>query len=57
MLASMPKATDDQIRRRGGVLRWRTITLRDGRRARVAITRDPGPRGGKTMIVRVLDTD
>jgi hypothetical protein len=53
----MPKATDEQLRRRGGVLRWRTITLRDGRRARVAVTRDPGPRGGKTMIVRVLDTD
>lgn len=54
MLADMPTAADQAIRARGGAVRWRTVILPDGRRARVAITRDPGPRGGRTVIVRPL---
>lgn len=42
----MPEA---QIAARGGAVRWRTITLKDGRKVKVAIVRKAGPRGGKTV--------
>ena len=54
MLPTMPKQTDDELVHRGGAIRWRTITLADGRKALVAVTRSPGPRGGKTMLVHIL---
>lgn len=50
----MPAKVDATIRARGGALRWRTVTLPDGRRARVAVTRRPGPRGGRVVLVRIL---
>lgn len=50
----MPAKVDAELAARGGVQRWRTITLPDGRRARAAIVRNPGPRGGRVVIVRVL---
>lgn len=54
MLPTMPKQTDEELASRGGAIRWRTITLADGRKARVAVTRTSGPRGGRTMIVHIL---
>lgn len=42
----MPEA---EIRARGGAKRWRTITLPDGRKMKVAIVRKAGPRGGHTV--------
>jgi hypothetical protein len=42
----VPKA---EIRKRGGAVRVRTKTLPDGRRMKVYIVRDVGPRGGKTV--------
>ncbi len=42
----MPEA---EIAARGGAKRWRTITLPDGRKMKVAIVRKAGPRGGHTV--------
>lgn len=42
----MPEA---EIRARGGAKRWRTITLPDGRKMKVAVVRKAGPRGGHTV--------
>lgn len=39
---------EQQIRRRGGAIRYRTIK-RGGKTFRVAIVRKAGPRGGKTV--------
>jgi hypothetical protein len=50
----MPAAVDAELARRGGVKRWRTVTLPDGRRARVAVVRRPGPRGGRAVLVKIL---
>jgi hypothetical protein len=38
-----------EIRRRGGAMRYRTLKLPDGRYMHVAVTREPGPRGGRTV--------
>lgn len=54
MLQGMPATSDATINRQGGALRWRTVTLDDGRRARVAVTRKPGPRGGRVVLVKIL---
>jgi hypothetical protein len=43
----MPRATEIA---RGGVKRYRTIRLRGGRYATVAVVRKAGPRGGHTII-------
>lgn len=40
---------EEEIRRRGGAKRWRTIKLKDGRTIRVAIVRKAGPKGGHTV--------
>lgn len=42
----MPRAEE---RRRGGVIRHRTITPKKGRYIHVAVVRKPGPRGGRTV--------
>lgn len=42
----MPEA---ELRRRGGVKRWRTVKLRSGRVLKVAVVRRKGPRGGSTV--------
>lgn len=42
----MPK---EEIGRRGGAKRWRTIRLKDGRTLKVAIVRKAGPKGGQTV--------
>jgi hypothetical protein len=38
-----------KIRRRGGAIRWRTKKLTRGRYLHIAVTRKPGPRGGRTV--------
>lgn len=45
----MPEEVEREIRRRGGALRYRTLKLPDGRYLHVAVTRRPGPRGGRTI--------
>lgn len=42
----MPEA---EIARRGGAIRWRTVTMPDGKVMRVAVVRRKGPRGGRTV--------
>lgn len=49
----MPEA---EIAARGGVRRWRTIRLSDGRTMRIGIVRKRGPRGGVTVAGRVNGT-
>jgi len=46
----MPKAEE---RRRGGVVRWRTVRLKDGRYVHIAIVPKAGPRGGHTIAGKV----
>lgn len=46
----MPKALE---RKRGGVIRYRTIKLGKNKYAHVAITRKKGPRGGRTIMGEV----
>ena len=48
----MPKAAEREIKRRGGVKRWRTIK-RDGKTLRCAITRREGKRGGDTVCYEI----
>lgn len=43
---TMPEA---EIARRGGAVRWRTVTLKNGDTVRVAIVRKAGPHGGHTV--------
>lgn len=50
----MPAAVDREIRRRGGAVRWRTVTLPNGQRAHVAVVRQRGPRGGRTVLVKPI---
>lgn len=40
---------EQEIRNRGGAVRWRTVKLKDGRTIRVAVVRKAGPRGGHTV--------
>lgn len=42
----MPAA---EIARRGGAVRVRTVTLASGRKIKVYVVRDAGPRGGRTV--------
>lgn len=39
------------LRRRGGTVRVRTKTLPNGKRLRVYVVRNPGPKGGRTVAV------
>jgi hypothetical protein len=52
-VAGMPEA---EIARRGGAIRWRTVTTPDGRTMRVAVVRRRGPRGGTTVAGPVHQT-
>jgi hypothetical protein len=45
----MPEDVEREIARRGGAIRWRTLRLPDGRYMHVAVTREHGPRGGRTV--------
>lgn len=45
----MPEREEEKIKERGGALRYRTIKLPDGRYVHVAVTREEGPRGGRTV--------
>jgi len=40
---------EELIKKRGGAIRYRTKKLPGGRYVHIAITRNPGPRGGKTV--------
>lgn len=50
---AMPKTIDEEIKRRGGVIRWREKRTKSGRLFRIATVRKPGPRGGKTVSYEV----
>jgi hypothetical protein len=50
MVKSMPKK---KYKSRGGVLRYRTISLGHGDYAHIAIVRKRGPRGGRTIAGRI----
>lgn len=49
----MPAWIDKEIRKRGGVIRWRMHRSKKGQLFRVAVLRKPGPRGGKTISYKV----
>jgi len=38
-----------EIKRRGGAVKWRTKKLPGGKYVHVAVTREAGPRGGRTV--------
>lgn len=40
---------ENEIKERGGVIRYRTVRLKDGRYIRIAVVRKRGKRGGKTV--------
>ncbi len=42
----MPRAEE---KRRGGVIRYRTVSLPGGKYMRVAVVRKKGPKGGRTV--------
>lgn len=46
----MPKS---QYKKRGGVIRYRTIKLSENEYAHVAVVRKKGKRGGKTIMGRI----
>lgn len=41
--------TESEVAARGGAIRYRTLKLPDGRYMHVAVTREEGPRGGRTV--------
>lgn len=49
----MPKEFDDEVKRRGGAIRYRTIKRKGGRVFRVAVVRKKGPRGGRTLSYEI----
>ena len=44
----MPKSAE--LRRRGGAVRVRTMTLPNGEKRRVYVVKKAGPRGGHTIV-------
>lgn len=46
----MPKSLE---RKRGGVIRWRTIRIGKKKYLHVGVTRKRGPRGGRTISGRI----
>ena len=50
----MPEA---EIRKRGGAIRWRTISLPGGKSIRVAVVRRKGPKGGRTVAGPVHEAE
>lgn len=43
------RAQKEKIAERGGALRYRTLKLKDGRFLHLAVTRESGPEGGRTV--------
>lgn len=43
----------ETLRKRGGLRRVRTIELKGGRYAHVYVVKNPGPRGGHTVLGEV----
>jgi hypothetical protein len=52
---NMPKSFYEKLKKLGGAIRWRTITLPNGEYAHVAITRKAGPRGGRTLVGEIRE--
>jgi hypothetical protein len=50
----MPKSI---YSKRGGVLRYRTISLGKNKYAHLGIVRKPGKRGGRTMIGKIYSKE
>ncbi len=46
---------EEEIKRRGGAVRWRTVKLKNGKSIKVAIVKKAGPRGGHTVAGPVHD--
>jgi len=46
----MPRSYYNKLKKRGGAIRYRTIRLRNGNYAHVAITRKKGSRGGRALV-------
>lgn len=44
----MPKSAEREIKKRGGVARYRTVK-KDGKTMTCAVTKKAGPRGGRTV--------
>lgn len=44
---------EQEINRRGGAKKWRTVKLKNGRIIHVAIVPKAGPRGGHTVAGRL----
>jgi hypothetical protein len=49
----MPTPIDKQIKERGGVIRWREVERKGGKKFRIAVVRKPGPRGGRTLSYEI----
>lgn len=47
---------EQEIRKRGGAVRWRTKKLPSGEIIHIAIVRNPGPRGGHTVAGKPTKT-
>ena len=46
---------EEEIKKRGGAKRWRTLTLPGGKYMHVAVVNKKGPRGGRTVAGPVHD--
>lgn len=51
----MPASFYKKLRKRGGVRRWRTIVLPNGKYAHVAIVPKRGMRGGHTLVGEIRE--
>jgi hypothetical protein len=51
----MPSWFDKEIKKRGGVVRWREKRAKSGKLFRVAVVRKPGPRGGRTISYEIKE--
>lgn len=49
----MPAWFDKEVKKRGGVVRWRDRKTKSGKLFRIAVVRKAGPRGGKTLSYEV----
>jgi hypothetical protein len=51
---SIPIPKNAKIAKERGILRYRVV-FREGERYRLAVTKKPGPRGGRTIVVAKLE--
>jgi hypothetical protein len=51
-----PPKVEQEIENRGGAVRWRTVKLPNDRYMRVAVVREEGPQGGKTVAGDVKES-